>query len=106
MGECSGQSIVIPRRGSETFLSVIGLLEHRENLYEGATSRGVNIIDSTLIEPGNRFYADLCAMASTVAYENKLVIRNRVTQHWKVVFNFHAFIFRTLEGSIHAKLCI
>jgi len=56
-------------------------------LYHGGT-RGV--IDST-IEPGKRFYADLCAMASTVAYENKLVIRNRVTEHWEVVFNFHEF---------------
>eukprot|EP00253_Pinus_taeda_P018883 PITA_18883 len=78
----TGQSIVIPRRGSETFLSIIGLLEHRVNLYHGGT-RGV--IDST-IEPGKRFYADLCAMASTVAYENKLVIRNRVTEHWEMHF--------------------
>eukprot|EP00253_Pinus_taeda_P019286 PITA_19286 len=78
----TGQSIVIPRRGSDTFLSIIGLLEHRVNLYHGGT-RGV--IDST-IEPGKRFYADLCAMASTVAYENKLVIRNRVTEHWEMHF--------------------
>eukprot|EP00253_Pinus_taeda_P011049 PITA_11049 len=80
LGTC--QSILIPRRGSDTFLSIIGLLEHRVNLDHGGT-RGV--IDST-IEPGKRFYADLCAMASTVAYENKLVIRNRVTEHWEMHF--------------------
>jgi hypothetical protein len=62
-------------------------MEHRVNLYDGGTG---GVIEST-IEPGNRFYADLCAMASTVAYENKLVIRDRVTEHWKVLFNFRAF---------------
>lgn len=91
----TGRSIVIPRRGSETFLSFLGLLaEHRINSYDGGThERGLTInplmgsgdIDST-IEAGNRFYADLCIMASTVAYENGLVIKNRVTEHWKMHF--------------------
>nr|ABR16096.1 unknown [Picea sitchensis] len=78
----TGRSIVIPSSGSETFLSFIGFMEHRVNLYDGGTG---GVIDST-IEPGNRFYADLCVMASTVAYENKLVIRDRVTEHWKMHF--------------------
>jgi hypothetical protein len=91
---CSGRDIVIPRRGSETFLSLIGLIEHRKNLYDGGITGNhlisSGVIDST-IKPGNRSYADLCVMASAVAYENKLVIRNRVTEHWKVPFNFHTF---------------
>lgn len=84
-----GRDIVIPRRGSETFLSLIGLIEHRKNLYDGGITGNhlisSGVIDST-IKPGNRSYADLCVMASAVAYENELVIRNRVTEHWKMHF--------------------
>ena len=93
---CSGRSIVIPRKGTETSLSIVGLIEDRINLYDGGTHQrgsltrnhlisGEQVIDSN-IEPGDRFYADLCVMASTAAYDNKLVIRNRVTEHWKVLF--------------------
>lgn len=90
----TGRNIVIPRRGSETFLSFVGLVEHRIDLYDGGThecgltrnhlinSGGIN----STIEGGSRFYADLCVMASTAVYENELVIRNRVTKHWKMHF--------------------
>ena len=76
-----------------------GLVEHRINLYDGGTDdRGLTRnplirsgdIDST-IEAGNRFYADICVMASMAVYEYELVIKKRVTEHWKVLFNFHGF---------------
>lgn len=74
--------IVIPRRGSEMFLSFLGLLEHRINLYDGGThERGLTRnqlisggdIDST-IDVGKIFYVDIYIMASTAVYENEVVI--------------------------------
>ncbi|GLJ29403.1 hypothetical protein SUGI_0579700 [Cryptomeria japonica] len=74
-------SIIIPKRGSEEFLSVIGHLERRRDLYKSISEDDLSVMDG-----GDRVFADISAMASTLAYENKLVIRKRVNQHWKMHF--------------------
>ncbi|GLJ29402.1 hypothetical protein SUGI_0579690 [Cryptomeria japonica] len=74
-------SIIIPKRGSEEFLSVIGHLERRRDLYKSISEDDLSVMDG-----GDRVFADISAMASTLAYENKLVIKKRVNQHWKMHF--------------------
>lgn len=67
--------IVIPERGSATFISTIGHIDGRINLE--ATD------DFIELEPGNKSLMDLCMMASKLAYENATVIQNVVNLHWK-----------------------
>ncbi|GLJ29400.1 hypothetical protein SUGI_0579650 [Cryptomeria japonica] len=74
-------SMIIPKRGSEEFLSVIGHLERRRDLYKSISEDDLSVMDG-----GDRVFADISAMASTLAYENKLVIRKTVNQHWKMHF--------------------
>ncbi|KAA8540192.1 hypothetical protein F0562_024245 [Nyssa sinensis] len=83
--------VVMPQRGSETFISAIGHLDGRIDLYESNlleerisehTSRG----RSGHIEIGDRALMDFCMMASKLAYENDNVIRNVVNLHWKMHF--------------------
>eukprot|EP00252_Welwitschia_mirabilis_P020209 TRINITY_DN4906_c0_g1_i1.p1 TRINITY_DN4906_c0_g1~~TRINITY_DN4906_c0_g1_i1.p1 ORF type:complete len:495 (+),score=6.04 TRINITY_DN4906_c0_g1_i1:214-1698(+) len=77
----------IPKKGTENFQSVIGLLERRQDLYKIER----DVLEGGKVQhppesPGDRFYVDLCAMASSVAYENDKVIQNRVTKRWKMHF--------------------
>ncbi|XP_039061617.1 triacylglycerol lipase OBL1 [Hibiscus syriacus] len=81
--------VVIPKRGTETFISTIGLIDSRMDLYQGkqlvedlhnsAPGEGI-----TNVEFDNRAMMDLCLMASKLAYENAEVVRN-------VVVNFLDF---------------
>ncbi|KAH7865372.1 hypothetical protein Vadar_005738 [Vaccinium darrowii] len=73
--------IVMARRGSETFISAIGYLDGRIDLYtsnspvEGFSepaSGGMGL----QLESGNRVLMDLCMMASKLAYENAKVVSN------------------------------
>ncbi|XP_057860715.2 triacylglycerol lipase OBL1 [Cryptomeria japonica] len=41
---------------------------------------------SKTMNPGDRFFADISVLASTIVYENPLVIRERVNHHWKMHF--------------------
>ncbi|XP_068660870.1 triacylglycerol lipase OBL1 [Aristolochia californica] len=74
--------VVLPKRNSETFISAIGHLDERVDLYK----------DNASMEPGNslqmgtRAMMDLCMMASKLAYENVKVIKNIVNHHWKMHF--------------------
>ncbi|KAH9300026.1 hypothetical protein KI387_011609, partial [Taxus chinensis] len=77
-------SIKIPKRGSDTFLSLVGHIEGRSELYKGDSNDKLNMNDSK--EAGNRFFADISAMASTVVYENELVVKKRISEHWKMHF--------------------
>lgn len=85
----------MPRRGSETFISTIGHLDGRIDLYntksfvEGTATddftsgQGTSTIQ---VEMGNRVLMDLCIMASKLAYENANVVRNVVVHHWKACY--------------------
>ncbi|KAF7134518.1 hypothetical protein RHSIM_Rhsim08G0246000 [Rhododendron simsii] len=73
--------VVMPHRGSETFISAIGHLDRRIDLYTN-NSLVEGISESALggkglqSESGNRVLMDLCMMASKLAYENAKVVSN------------------------------
>nr|GEX23615.1 lipase, class 3 [Tanacetum cinerariifolium] len=102
--------MVIPRRGSATFISTIGHIDGRINLdpsdvfmvqNEAATS-GQRAIK---LEAGNKSLMDLSMMASKLAYENATVIKNVINLHWKACFlisPFPHFLF-TLFSSFASK---
>ncbi|GMI86517.1 Oil body lipase 1 [Hibiscus trionum] len=84
--------VVIPKRGSDTFISIVGQLDERVDLYKanklmgdlhksGSPTEGIAQLESTVLET-----MDLCMMASKLAYENAQVIRNAVVHHWKMHF--------------------
>uniref|UniRef100_A0A1J3EST1 Lipase n=1 Tax=Noccaea caerulescens TaxID=107243 RepID=A0A1J3EST1_NOCCA len=85
--------VVIPERGSVTFISTIGHLDGRIDLYKGwnfveqlvsIDSVNAGSPGSVGIEPGSRGLMDLCVMASKLAYENAKVVENVVNLHWKM----------------------
>ncbi|CAL0308881.1 unnamed protein product [Lupinus luteus] len=69
--------VVIPERGTETFISTIGQLDGRIELYKEKALKP---------DIGNRALMDLCIMASKLAYENAQVIKKIVNHHWKASF--------------------
>ena len=72
---------MVPQRGTETFMSTVGQLDGRIELYRGHTLRQRE--GGLKPELGNRALMDLCIMASKLAYENAQVIKNVVKYHWK-----------------------
>lgn len=80
--------MVIPVRGSATYISTIGHIDGRIDLMVG--NDGTPAIQ---LDAGNRSLMDLCMMASKLAYENAIVIKNVVNQHWKACFLFIFLIF-------------
>ncbi|XP_016673154.1 triacylglycerol lipase OBL1-like [Gossypium hirsutum] len=74
-----GREVIIPKRGTKTFISTIGQLDERVELYK-VTERIVNL------ELDDRAIMDLCMMASKLAYENAQVVKNVVVHHWKMHF--------------------
>lgn len=81
--------MIVPERGTETFISTIGHLDGRIDLYKSKCVaeevRGSVFTETGKQEGmGNRALMDLCIMASKLAYENAKVVRNIVTLHWKV----------------------
>lgn len=83
--------VVVPVRGSETFISMIGHLDGRIDLYGSETlTRAVDEVASMggsfQAEVGSRMLMDLCIMASKLAYENAKVVENVVNLHWKMHF--------------------
>ncbi|XWS18750.1 hypothetical protein CRYUN_Cryun32bG0071700 [Craigia yunnanensis] len=86
------REVVIPKRGTETFISTIGQLDERIDLYQGkklieelhnsASGEGIR-----KVELDDRATMDLCMMASKLAYENAEVVRNVVVHHWKASYS-------------------
>lgn len=76
--------VVVPQRGTETFISTIGHLDGRIDLYKGE-----NLAETSLkAELGNnRALMDLCMMAAKLAYENAQVVRYIVVDHWKASYS-------------------
>ncbi|GMQ07911.1 hypothetical protein CsSME_00051900 [Camellia sinensis var. sinensis] len=78
----------MPQRGSETFISTIGHLDGRTDLYKSnslvdRTGEPASGVKDLQLEIGNRALTDLCMMASKLAYENAKVVRNVINLHWK-----------------------
>ncbi|KAH8514142.1 hypothetical protein H0E87_007120 [Populus deltoides] len=73
--------VVTPQRDTETFISTIGHLDGRIDLYrdENLLEQLDNLVSAKKIateEIGNRALMDLCIMASKLAYENTKVVQN------------------------------
>ncbi|KAG9146806.1 hypothetical protein Leryth_005128 [Lithospermum erythrorhizon] len=82
--------IVWPQRGSETFISAIGHIDGRIDLFKSniplkiPTQSGSEDIAEK--EMDIQILMDLCIMASKLAYENANVVRNVINCHWKMHF--------------------
>ncbi|KAF6174991.1 hypothetical protein GIB67_026479 [Kingdonia uniflora] len=81
---------VMPRRDSTTFITAIGHLDGRIDLYKGDAMRKIRekIAKSgeNDIQIGDKVLMDFCIIASKLAYENAKVIKNIVDHHWKMHF--------------------
>ncbi|KAJ1698281.1 hypothetical protein LUZ63_006793 [Rhynchospora breviuscula] len=71
--------IVMPERGSSSYLSFIGHIDPRLDLHNFQSQ-------SALRELEGKALMDLCIMASKLAYENANVIQDVVTNRWKMHF--------------------
>lgn len=103
MGETG--KVVVPERDTETFISSIGHLDGRIDLYKAQSLLLLQDTDSNSessvsgersvrMEMGNQALMDLCIMASKLAYENSKVIKNVVLHHWKASKLFFFFFLR------------
>lgn len=85
--------MVMPQRGSETFISAIGHLDGRIDLDKNDLFKQLGDKPASEEKIGismdlaNRSLVDLSMMAAKLAYENANVVRNVVNQHWKVGFS-------------------
>lgn len=100
--------VIIPKRGTETFLSTIGQLDDRIDLYKGKKLveglQNINIPASGPGELDDRAIMDLCIMASKLAYENAQVVRNVVVHHWQASYSISISISLTSLNFIYVML--
>ncbi|XP_045794833.1 triacylglycerol lipase OBL1 [Trifolium pratense] len=77
-------NVVLPERGSQTFVSTIGQLDARVDLQFMTTEEE----EEPFFKPqlGNRALMDLCIMSSKLAYENPRFIQNVVNLRWMMHF--------------------
>lgn len=84
--------VVIPKEGTDKYLSLIGQLDRRSTLFVD-TSQSAQA-DSTRTNKdvfpaenvGARSTADVCIMAAKLAYENPAVVEKAVVNDWKMHF--------------------
>lgn len=84
-----GGTVVVPKRGSDTFISAIGHLDSRLDLHKDGSSLNLADLNNELgdvSKVGSRVLMDLCMMASKLAYENANVVKNIVVDRWKMHF--------------------
>jgi hypothetical protein len=77
---CCTEKVVLPQRGSDSYLSVIGHIDTRLDLHKFPTASA----SEEVRELEGKALVDLCIMASKLAYENTNVVKNVVINHWKV----------------------
>ncbi|KAJ6427210.1 hypothetical protein OIU84_022747 [Salix udensis] len=83
--------VVIPQRDTDTFISNIGHLDGRIDLYRAGNLleqiyHSGSAEETITEEKWNRAHMDLCIMASKLAYENAEVVQSIVVHHWKMHF--------------------
>ncbi|KAM0949248.1 putative triacylglycerol lipase [Dioscorea sansibarensis] len=79
-------SLVIPKRDSAEFRSLIGLIDGRVDLYKKSSEMNYFELmypESSLADTN---VLDLSMMASKIAYENPAYVEKTVTDHWKMHF--------------------
>ncbi|XP_024543842.1 uncharacterized protein LOC9654181 isoform X1 [Selaginella moellendorffii] len=84
----AGEFLVMPVEGSENYWSIVGMLDPRLELMTESSddqklqkSEGSSFFE---VVPGSKVVADVCIMASKLAYENPAVVNKVVTQIWKM----------------------
>lgn len=78
---------MIPQRGTETFISIIGHIDERIKLLYNTEilTKEISGLDKNVqLGMGHRALMDLCIMSSKLAYENENVVKDVVNHHWKV----------------------
>ncbi|KAG0600272.1 hypothetical protein M758_11G020500 [Ceratodon purpureus] len=84
--------IVIPQSDADNYLSCVGQLDPRNELYVDTSKKGKAESTRTdeLVFPdenvGSRKTADVCVMAAKLAYENEAVVKRVVEQSWNMHF--------------------
>ncbi|CAK9163816.1 unnamed protein product [Ilex paraguariensis] len=85
--------VVMPQRGSETFISLIGHIDGRIDLSRTGSEEDTDETSfgerSMKAEIGNWPLMDLCMMAAKLSYENAKVVENVVNHHWKACPFYH-----------------
>lgn len=85
--------LVVPKEGDETHHSLIMQIDPRTKLYVDKSQQGQDhsqIATSTVFpgtDAGARATGDVCMMASKLAYENEAVVKQVVTNDWKVIMH-------------------
>lgn len=90
----------MPRGDSVTFVSAIGHLDRRVDLFQGANlRRAIENFSESGIQIDSKPVMDLCMMASKLAYENEHVVKRVIDHHWKAsLFYFVLFMcFSSLD---------
>ncbi|EFJ05964.1 hypothetical protein SELMODRAFT_186412 [Selaginella moellendorffii] len=79
----TGRGIIIPDEDSDSYWSVIGFLDPRTDLLVHQLE---DQVASHFVSdpPGSKLMADVCMMASKLAYENSKIIRKIITNEWKM----------------------
>ena len=99
--------VVIPQKESDTFISTIGHLDGRLDLYRGdfmdVLNREMDPLHTTIPIESNTLM-DLCMMASKLAYENANVVRNVVIDHWKANFSISYTQISLIDICMHFSL--
>ncbi|KAJ7283083.1 hypothetical protein O6H91_Y349000 [Diphasiastrum complanatum] len=79
----TGQGVEIPQKDSDKYWTVIGHLDPRLDLFAHEDNSDTDDLASFLNSNGDfRPQADLCMMASKLAYENRAIMRQVVTDRW------------------------
>ncbi|GKV09676.1 hypothetical protein SLEP1_g21138 [Rubroshorea leprosula] len=79
-------NLVVPQRGIEAYISIVGQIDGRVDLYHGKKLVKKLYSSASGEISNNRELMDLCMMASKLSYENAEVVRNVVVHHWKMHF--------------------
>ncbi|XP_010276758.1 PREDICTED: uncharacterized protein LOC104611428 [Nelumbo nucifera] len=82
-------SIIIPKRDSVNFRSIVGYIDGRKDLYYYKTSSDLSLLpEQALLDSAEAInpVLDLCVMAAKVVYENRAYVENVITNHWKMHF--------------------
>ncbi|XP_065867199.1 triacylglycerol lipase OBL1-like [Euphorbia lathyris] len=102
-----------PKRGSEDFLSMIGHVDPRVELYKTRilSEKVDNYIASDVAkiktDLGDKYLMDLCVMAAKIVYENKNVVQNVVDNYWKMHFVafYDCWIEKQQESNTQVFIC-
>jgi len=80
---------VIPKEGTEKYLSLMGLLDRRSTLFidPSPLAQADNTKAYTEVFPAKAHCtADVCIMAAKLVYENPAVVEKAVINDWKMHF--------------------